>query len=421
MKVTDHSLPDGRRARPFPHCCHGMDRDSQIKCTATRLVSVGTFSYSSVIDHLDTGPPLPKLLVIDDEELLRNILVASLEQEGYDTFGAEDGLVGVTMARKELPDLIICDIKMPNLDGYGVLNELRKNSNTAAIPFIFLTGLADASTMRSGMDSGADDFLAKPIDMNKLFVAIRTRLQKREAILQQSKKKLDELRANISLSLPHEVKTPLSGIIGFAEILRDDSATLNPKEISEMAAHILSSARRLNHLVENFLIYTQIEMLAADPEPAKLLGKEGTHQATKYLEDIAHRKATEHKRTYDVVLHLREGNARISPQYLTKIAEELIDNALKFSQAGTKVNIIGEQTQDGFLFSVLNQGVYMTPQQIADIGAYNQFNRSSNEQQGSGLGLTIAKRLTELHGGKFSIKSDSDQGTAVTVLLPSKD
>lgn len=364
---------------------------------------------------------MPKLLIIDDEELLRNILVTSLEQEGYDTFGAEDGLAGVNIALKELPDLIVCDMKMPNLDGLGVLKELRKNPITAAIPFIFLTGHADETAMRDGMNSGADDFLAKPIDMNKLFAAIRARLQKREAILEQSKKKLDELRASISLSLPHEVKTPLSGIIGFAEILRDDSATLKPTEISEMASHILSSARRLNHLIENFLIYTQIEMFATDPESAKLLGKEGTHQVTKYLEDIAQRKATEHKRTHDVVLQLREGNARISAQYLTKIAEELIDNALKFSQAGTKIKIIGEQTQAGFLLSVFNQGIYMTPQQIADIGAYNQFNRASNEQQGSGLGLTIAKRLTELHGGKFSIKSDSTEGTTVTVLLPPKN
>lgn len=364
---------------------------------------------------------MPKLLIIDDEELLRNLLVTSLEQEGYDTFGAEDGLAGVNIAWKELPDLIICDIKMPKLDGYGVLNELRKNSSTAAIPFIFLTGHADETTMRNGMNSGADDFLAKPIDMNKLFAAIRARLQKREAILQQSKKKLDELRASISLSLPHEVKTPLSGIIGFAEILRDDSAKLDPKEISEMASHILQSAQRLNHLTENFLIYAQIEMFAADPESANILRKEGTHQAIKYLEDIARRKAAEYKRTYDVMLQLREGNARISAQYLTKIAEELIDNALKFSQAGTKIKIIGEQTKDGFLLSVSNQGIHMTPQQIADIGAYNQFNRTSNEQQGSGLGLIIAKRLTELHGGRFSIQSDLTQGTTVTVLLPPKD
>lgn len=383
------------------------------------LVSVGTFSYS-LKNERQIGAPLTKLLIIDDEELLRNLLVASLAQEGYDTFGAGDGLEGVDVARKELPDLIICDIKMPKLDGYGVLSELRKNPATATIPFIFLTGHADRTTLRHGMDLGADDFLAKPVEMKQLLAAVQTRLQKKEVILQQSKKKLDELRANISLSLPHEVKTPLSGIVGFAEILRDESAKLDPKEISEMASHILKSATRLSHLIENFLIYAQIEMLAADPESAKLLGKEGTDQATKYLEDIAYRKAREYARTHDVVLQLREGSARISGEYLIKIAEELIDNALKFSQAGTQVKIIGEPTQEGFLLSVSNHGVQMTAQQIADIGAYNQFDRASKEQKGSGLGLTIAKRLTELHGGKLSIKSDSTQGTTVTVLLPSK-
>jgi len=101
---------------------------------------------------------MTKVLVIEDEEAIRENLVELLEVEDFDVIEAENGRVGVEQAKKHLPDLILCDVMMPKLDGFGVLKELRSQLNTATIPFIFLTAKADRHDLREGMDLGADDY-----------------------------------------------------------------------------------------------------------------------------------------------------------------------------------------------------------------------------------------------------------------------
>ncbi len=127
---------------------------------------------------------MKKILVIEDEAQSRNIFLESLEVEGFDAIGAENGLVGVQLAQKQLPDLVICDIVMPEIDGYGVLTTLRQNAVTAMIPFIFLTSLASKAEVRQGMDLGADDYLTKPSTVEELLGAIAARLEKQAALRQ---------------------------------------------------------------------------------------------------------------------------------------------------------------------------------------------------------------------------------------------
>ncbi len=123
-----------------------------------------------------------KVLVIEDEDQTRDIFLDSLEIEGFEAMGAENGRVGVLKAQENLPDLVICDIVMPELDGYGVLNTLRQKPTTAMIPFIFLTGKATKAEVRQGMNLGADDYLTKPSTVEELLSAIATRLKKQAAM-----------------------------------------------------------------------------------------------------------------------------------------------------------------------------------------------------------------------------------------------
>ena len=126
---------------------------------------------------------MKKILVIEDEAQNQNIFLKCLEAEGFDTIGAENGLVGVQRAQDELPDLVICDIVMPQLDGYGVLTRLRGNPVTAMIAFIFLTAKATKASLRQGMELGADDYLTKPSTAEELLGAIAARLEKQAALL----------------------------------------------------------------------------------------------------------------------------------------------------------------------------------------------------------------------------------------------
>lgn len=127
---------------------------------------------------------MPHILVIEDEAAVRASLVELLRSRGFEVDAAADGLQGVSLAREYLPDLIICDVMMPGLDGYDVLTTLRATPATASIPFIFLTGRTDRADMRRGMNSGADDYLTKPCTQAEVLDAIASRLQRRLAFVQ---------------------------------------------------------------------------------------------------------------------------------------------------------------------------------------------------------------------------------------------
>jgi len=125
---------------------------------------------------------MKKILLIEDNKAVRKNITEILELDNYEVLSAPNGKVGVDLATKDLPDLIICDIMMPELDGYGVLHMLSKNAKTSAIPFIFLTAKAERADFRKGMEMGADDFITKPFDDIELLNAVQTRLRKSDLL-----------------------------------------------------------------------------------------------------------------------------------------------------------------------------------------------------------------------------------------------
>ena len=154
---------------------------------------------------------MKKILVIEDEQIIRENILKLLKAEGFDVTGAENGAQGLNAAVSNLPDVIICDVMMPELDGYGVLIALRSNPVTATLPFVFLTGKAERSEMRQGMELGADDYLTKPFTKAELVGAIASRLKKQEAVAEQ----YNTLRSQSSALIPdvadklQQIKTSL--------------------------------------------------------------------------------------------------------------------------------------------------------------------------------------------------------------------
>jgi CRP-like cAMP-binding protein len=137
---------------------------------------------------------MKKILVIEDNAEVRENLVEILELSGYHVITAEDGKIGVEIALRDLPDLVLCDVMMPKLDGFGVLNILSKKSSTADIPFVFLTAKTEKSDFRRGMNLGADDYITKPFYKDELLAVIETRLRKSEQI----RKKFDRTESGLS-------------------------------------------------------------------------------------------------------------------------------------------------------------------------------------------------------------------------------
>jgi len=359
---------------------------------------------------------MPKILVIDDDAALREIIQISLEHAGFEVIEADNGIAGVQQACTQLPDLILCDVRMERMDGYRTLAALRQDTATAPIPVILMTGMADPAGMRQGMELGADDYLSKPFAVPQLLAAVNARLKKHQTVRELAERKLADLRANISLALPHELLTPLNGILGFSDILITDHTRLESEEIVSMAEAIRDSAKRLHRLIENFLIIAQIELLQADQLHALSEGQ--MLDSRKPLERVARTRAERAGRATDLVLDLRDTSAAISEDYFTKIVDELLENSFKFSAPGSPVHVQTETSDAQMILRIADHGRGMKVEHIAEVGAYMQFERKIYEQQGSGLGLTIARRLTELHRGELSIQSQIGVGTTVEVRLP---
>ena len=127
---------------------------------------------------------MTRILVIEDNNEIRENTAEILQLAGYQTFTAENGKIGVETALRENPDLIVCDIMMPVLDGYGVLHLLNKNDSTRNIPFIFLSAKTERTDLRKGMEMGADDYITKPFEEIELLNAIEVRLKKKNVLEQ---------------------------------------------------------------------------------------------------------------------------------------------------------------------------------------------------------------------------------------------
>lgn len=125
---------------------------------------------------------MKKILIVEDQAPMRRNIALMLELEGYEVLTAENGRVGLELARSARPDLVLCDVMMPEMDGYGVLQGLRGDKATATLPFIFLTAKGDKPDVRIGMNFGADDYLTKPVVRDDLLAAIQVRLTKAEAV-----------------------------------------------------------------------------------------------------------------------------------------------------------------------------------------------------------------------------------------------
>jgi len=361
---------------------------------------------------------MQKILVIEDAHLLRNDLLETLALEGYDVMGAQNGLEGVQVARQYHPDLIVCDIMMPELDGYGVLEELRDDPIMAAIPFIFMTAKTDKSDIRFGMGLGADDYLTKPFLTSDLLKSIRARLGKRDIVHQQAERKLQELRENILTALPHELRTPLNTIIGFSEMMMADAPDLEAGRVTEWASHINQAALRLYRLIENYLVYVRLEMMRNDPEKLAIAQSARTADANLLIQFQAAQKAQVFRRVADLQFELQDSQEiHIAEHDLAKVIDELVDNACKFSEPDTTVEVVSKQTNGQYTVCITNYGRGMTAEQISSIGAYMQFDRWLYEQQGTGLGLVIVQRIIELVGGSLAIESVPDQETTVCVKL----
>lgn len=361
---------------------------------------------------------MPKILVIEDEQDIRETIAEMLEFLDYDVVTSNDGAQGVKLARLHHPDLILCDIIMPNLDGYGVLMQLSADPKTVNIPIIFLTAKSMHEDIRRGMVLGADDYLTKPFSAHDLQEAVAARLERFDRVVWQGQHDLKLLREYLNLTLPHELRTPLTIISGYLDILQNGFDEFETDEVTSMLEKIGESAHRMRGVVENFVAYSQARIIRRDPElMAKLHEFSQTSAVQVLIEKQALQEATLAGREIDLSLNLQEGDVFFYVEHLRKVLSCLLINAFKFSPKGMPVQVTSRIESDSYIIQVRDFGRGMSAEEIDQIGENRQFERKLYEQQGVGLGLALAHLLAVINDGSLNIESSLGKYTAVTIRL----
>lgn len=173
-----------------------------------------------------------KILVIEDESLIRRSITEALKFEGYHVISTEKGKDGLNKALHDHPDLILCDIMLPDIDGYAILKEFNKSAQSSKIPFIFMTALSDRSNFRSGMELGADDYLTKPFTIKELLNAITSRLKKYDTqykqitnTITQIEKELEEKLTQLKSEEEGQITSLQSENMALKETVKEQEAT----------------------------------------------------------------------------------------------------------------------------------------------------------------------------------------------------
>lgn len=362
-----------------------------------------------------------KILVIEDETSIRENIVEMLTMAGYQVNSAENGFEGISQFMVFQPDLILCDVMMPKVNGYNVLKTIRNSGTQANTPFIFLTSMSEKIHIREGMLTGADDYLTKPFLFQDILSAIETRLKREYKRRNELKEQLLQYRREFNNISSHEYNTPFGSIFGFLHLLTDNFSDFSETEALSMLEMITVSCKRLKKTLDNSQLYQDLNQIDPGDNWHKQYAEGQFLVTERWITDICHTVAhyCEINLGYTIPFNIavQNANLRISEMNLQKIFAELLDNAFKFSMEKSCINIVGLTENNTYKLIIANQGREFKQEHIEQVGPYRQFERKKYEQQGSGLGLWIAKELTQLNRGQLSI-SGNEGHTLITVCIP---
>lgn len=358
-----------------------------------------------------------RILLVDDAEAFRQTFAEALRAQGHEVLEAADGLDGIKLARAHRPDVVVSDIKMARLDGYAMTSVLRQHPDTVDLPLVLMTGESDLKGMRKGMSLGADDYITKPFTIEEFEAAIQQRVQRRRAARAAVEKHLAGFGTRLSFNLPMELASRFDAILTTSRTLAGGDAPPAREQLAQVSQTIVAGTLEVERIVGNMFLLAQLEIVAMNPAQAGALRQ--THIAAQpVVLAQARQNAAIASRERDLVLNLSECSAAIGSACLAKLVEELAGNALRFSVPGSPVKVSCYDDGHDFLLTIADHGCGMTPEKVAALGSVQPSGNGPSGPRATGLGLSIARRLVELHGGRLVLTSEPAKGTTVRVSLP---
>ncbi len=361
------------------------------------------------------------ILIVEDNIPLLEGIRELLEFSGYDVLAAENGREALKILEKDTPDLIVSDIMMPEMDGFEFHEAVRKRPEFVEIPFIFLTAKGEKADVRRGKEIGADDYITKPFEDEDLLVAIQAKLARWRGVRKHQDEEIADLKHKILLSLSHEFRTPLTYIINYADMIEMEEDTASSEEFHEFMQGIRKGARRLNQLVEDFLVLVELE--TGEAVEAYIYRKRRIEDFSTWLRVTTRRYEPKAESAgLKLVIDVPDGLPPIvaDETYLADAIGRLLDNAIKFSTENSEVVRISTEIRDDTIsIHVKDQGIGIEEAEVNELfNVFHQIDRAKQEQQGTGSGLAICSGLVHIHGGSLRVESEIGKGSVFTIELP---
>jgi signal transduction histidine kinase len=344
------------------------------------------------------------ILIVEDETDVAEMIRYNLEKERYQTIVAYSGAEALEAAKVHAPDLVLLDIMLPDLSGWDVCRALKDSPSKSSTPILMLTALSSEEARIKGLTMGADDFVTKPFSIKELLLRIRKMIDRQNAMRGLLEK---ERQKDLSLRyLVHELKNSVTVMGGFSAL------ALRKKDSENYLGRINAIAKHADSLLNDVSLLSRLERgEGVLPMGSVDLGAL-IDEAVDSFRDLAkerHIEIASIEETSSVVI----GHTSAVRQVLIN----LISNAVKFSRDGARVWISLTEDMHWIHFSVKDDGRGIPPDEIPRI--FDRFYRArgSEQIQGAGLGLYIAKLLVEAMAGKISVESTLGTGTSFTVSL----
>lgn len=361
-----------------------------------------------------------RVLVVEDDEIARSFLADILRAEGYEVDLAEDGGKALAVLESRIPDLVISDVIMPEVSGIDLFRRMQAEERYQNVPFIFLTCLDDGDDRFRIEELGPDDYMPKPVRPRQLLATVRGKLRRSQVREEMAERERDRLRDGIRCTLTHELRTPLTVIQAVAEMLMSDRMAPGLAEYQDLLESLRAQSFRLGGLVENFLLVARIDSGAED---AIWRAHAGPFQVALLIDEAL---VPWFEKSRDAGVDLRHAlpddlpMVRVHRQHILEVLHQVLDNAFKFAGKEHPRVEVGATLEGAFVrVTVSDNGPGIPHDRKTTVFAkLAQVDRQTQEQQGSGLGLYIAKRLLDVNGGGIAVDDAPGGGTVVGILLP---
>jgi signal transduction histidine kinase len=355
----------------------------------------------------------PMILIVDDNSQNLSVLGNMLREHGYHFVLAETGHEALEFVEKKIPDLILLDIMMPEMNGLEVCKRLKQEPAFSDIPVIFLTAKRETEDIIKGFKLGAVDYVTKPFNKEELMVRVSTRLELKEVRekLRQALATKDKFFSIIA----HDLMTPFNALLGFSSLLLTEAETLSANERQEFIQDIQQASIQGHNLLTNLLFWASSQTGKLEVNPITFDLEDVVKENVELLSENAKHKGI------NLLLSIENQQIFADKNMLDAVIRNLLSNAIKFTPTNGTIEISSKKEGNAVEISISDTGVGISAEDIDKLFKIdvNHTTVGTQREKGTGLGLILCKEFVEKQGGTIKIDSEKGKGSRFSISLPS--